>query len=124
MQYTVYKAEVLDVTADNVFQSYITELRRGSLTMAILLSLREPHYGYALLQTMQGIGIHIEANTLYPLLRRLEEQELLTSTWDVSEKRPRKYYVISDKGEQVLAVLLAEWKRMQLGIDSICAEGE
>ena len=87
--------------------------------MATLISLREPHYGYALLQTMQDVGLDIEANTLYPLLRRLEEQGLLLSTWDVSAKRPRKYYVISDKGEQVLAVLLAEWQRMQRSIDSM-----
>ncbi len=92
--------------------------------MATLLCLRKPHYGYALLQTMQGMGIQIEANTLYPLLRRLEEQELLTSNWDVSEKRPRKYYTINDKGEQVLAVLLHEWKKMQKSIDAINKEGE
>lgn len=111
------------LTADSVFQSYITEFRRGSLTMATLMCLRNPHYGYALLQTMQEKGISIEANTLYPLLRRLEEQELLTSSWDVTEKRPRKYYTISDKGEQVLAVLQAEWKKMQASIDSMRKEG-
>jgi DNA-binding PadR family transcriptional regulator len=102
---------------DSLFQSYITEFRRGSLTMATLLCLRTPHYGYALLQTMQGLGIDIEANTLYPLLRRLEEQGLLTSSWDVSEKHPRKYYNVSGKGEEVLVVLLAEWEKMQKSID-------
>jgi DNA-binding PadR family transcriptional regulator len=87
--------------------------------MATLLSLRVPHYGYALLQTLQSKGIDIEANTLYPLLRRLEEQALLTSSWDTTDKRPRKYYAISRKGEQTLYVLLAEWKKMQNSIESM-----
>ena len=87
--------------------------------MATLLYLRQSHYGYALLQKMQEGGISIEANTLYPLLRRLEEQGLLTSSWDVSESRPRKYYVISYRGEEVLTVLMSEWERLTKSIDSI-----
>jgi len=87
--------------------------------MATLICLRKQHYGYALLKTMQEKGIDIEANTLYPLLRRLEEQGLLTSAWDVSDKRPRKYYVIGEKGEQVLAVLQAEWKKMLKSLDTM-----
>ena len=103
------------------FQSFITELRRGSLTMAVLGCLNEPHYGYALLQTLQKSGVDIEANTLYPLLRRLENQGLLTSDWDTTESRPRKYYTINDSGKQVLSKLLSEWKNMQDSIKTICA---
>jgi predicted transcriptional regulator len=76
-------------------QSLITELKRGSLTLAVLGSLKQPYYGYALLQTLQSQNIEIEANTLYPLLRRLESQGLLISDWDTSESRPRKYYTVS-----------------------------
>ena len=101
------------------FQNYITELRRGSLTMAVLACLHSPHYGYALLQTMQDNNIDIEANTLYPLLRRLESQGLLTSDWDTSENRPRKYYTISKKGIQVQQELLQEWKKLQRSLDLI-----
>lgn len=104
------------------FQSYFTELRRGSLTLSVLGCLKESHYGYALLQTMQEHGIEIEANTLYPLLRRLESQGLLSSDWDTSENRPRKYYVINKRGEEVLKELLKEWRKMQISIDKICGE--
>lgn len=104
------------------YQSFITELRRGSLTLAVLACLKEPHYGYALLQTLQQQGVDIEANTLYPLLRRLEGQGLLASDWDTSESRPRKYYSVSAKGAQTLAALLAEWKNMQHSIQTICGE--
>ena len=105
-------------------QNFITELRRGSLTLAVLGSLREPRYGYALLQILQEQAIDIEANTLYPLLRRLESQELLTSDWDTSESRPRKYYTVSAKGREVLTQLLKEWGNMQKSIEAICGKGE
>ena len=104
-------------------QNLLTELRRGSLTLAVLGSLREPRYGYALLQTLQEQHIEIEANTLYPLLRRLESQELLTSDWDTSESRPRKYYVISGKGKEIFAQLMREWGNMQESIEAICGKG-
>ena len=106
------------------YQTFLTELRRGSLTMAVLGCLRKPHYGYALLQTLQGLGVDIEANTLYPLLRRLEGQGLLASDWDTSESRPRKYYRMNGKGEEVFRALLAEWNNMQESIASICGEDE
>ena len=105
-------------------QNFISELRRGSLTLAVLGSLREPRYGYALLQILQEQKIEIEANTLYPLLRRLESQELLTSDWDTSESRPRKYYTVSAKGKDVLRQLLTEWGNMQRSIEAICGKGE
>lgn len=101
-------------------QSYITELRRGSLMLAVLGSLGEPRYGYALLEELQGRNITIEANTLYPLLRRLDGQELLTSDWDTSVSRPRKYYKISEKGAEVLRLLLAEREKIERSIDEIC----
>lgn len=103
-------------------QNFITELRRGSLTLAVLGCLKQSHYGYALLQTMQGEHIDIEANTLYPLLRRLESQGLLVSDWDTSESRPRKYYSINEKGETVYKELMEEWKKMQRSIESICGK--
>jgi DNA-binding PadR family transcriptional regulator len=105
-------------------QTFLTELRRGSLTLAVLGCLKEPHYGYALLQTLQSRGIDIEANTLYPLLRRLEGQGLLVSEWDTSESRPRKYYSVSEKGQTVYRELLMEWEKMQQSIAAICGKDE
>jgi PadR family transcriptional regulator, regulatory protein PadR len=107
---------------NETLQSFITELRRGTLTLAVLGALRKPRYGYALLQTMQQENIDIEANTLYPLLRRLESQGLLSSDWDTSESRPRKYYTVSARGEAVLQELLVEWDKMQQSIASVCGK--
>ncbi|MDF9825434.1 PadR family transcriptional regulator PadR [Breznakia sp. PF5-3] len=110
------------MTQQEQFQNYIIEMRRGSLTMAVLGCLYKSHYGYALLQTLQEKGIDIEANTLYPLLRRLESQGLLISNWDTSESRPRKYYSISEKGKQVFHELVLEWKKMQASLELVYKE--
>ncbi len=93
----------------NILQSLSTELRRGTLTLAVLSQLRTPQYGYSLVQLLEGSGIQIDQSTLYPLLRRLEKQELVTSNWDTSESRPRKYYVLSEFGVEVFLQLKKEW---------------
>lgn len=85
------------------------ELRRGIVVLAVLSQMETTSYGYSLIQRLAGQGLDIEEGTLYPLLRRLEKQNLLESEWDTTESRPRKYYRISPQGQQVLAALTAEW---------------
>ncbi|ATP39882.1 PadR family transcriptional regulator [Solibacillus sp. R5-41] len=96
---------------NELLNSLTTELRRGTLTLAVLSQLSEPQYGYSLVQLLETSGIAIDQSTLYPLLRRLEKQELLTSSWDTTETRPRKYYVRSDYGKQVFEALKVEWEK-------------
>ncbi|MFS0864369.1 PadR family transcriptional regulator [Fredinandcohnia sp. 179-A 10B2 NHS] len=93
----------------NLLQSLTTELRRGTLTLAVLSQLRTPQYGYSLVQSLEQSNIAIDQSTLYPLLRRLEKQELVTSYWDTSESRPRKYYELSKYGLEVFSQLKEEW---------------
>ncbi len=64
-----------------LFDSLRLELRRGNLVLAVLAQLRTEHYGYALRTALSDLGLDIDEGTLYPLLRRLETQELLTSEW-------------------------------------------
>ncbi|MGM0751728.1 MAG: PadR family transcriptional regulator [Bacillota bacterium] len=96
----------------SLLTSLTTELRRGTLTLAVLSQLRTPQYGYSLVQLLEKSGISMEQSTLYPLLRRLEKQELVTSSWDRSESRPRRYYVLSEYGTEILGQLQAEWEKM------------
>lgn len=95
-----------------LMHSLLTELRRGTLTLAVLSQLKQPRYGYLLLQRLEELKIRIEASTLYPLLRRLETQGLLQSDWDTTENRPRKYYVLSERGQEVYALLRHEWEQL------------
>lgn len=93
----------------NLLDSLMIELRRGTLTLAVLSQLRTPQYGYSLVQSLEGAGVSIDQSTLYPLLRRLEKQELVSSRWDTSESRPRKYYVLSEYGLEIFLQLKKEW---------------
>ncbi|MFJ8066955.1 PadR family transcriptional regulator [Psychrobacillus sp. NPDC096426] len=94
-----------------LLSSLITELRRGTLTLAVLSQLRTPQYGYSLVQLLEESGVSIDQSTLYPLLRRLEKQELVKSSWDTTESRPRKYYVLSEYGIEILEQLQDEWEK-------------
>ncbi|MFC0013933.1 MULTISPECIES: PadR family transcriptional regulator [Allobacillus] len=94
---------------DDLKNSLATELRRGTLTLAVLSQLGTPQYGYSLVQLLEKSGIDIDQSTLYPLLRRLEKRELVTSSWDKSENRPRKYYVLSEYGHEIYLQLKEEW---------------
>ncbi|MFD2444785.1 PadR family transcriptional regulator [Bacillus sp. CGMCC 1.16607] len=107
----------------NLLNSLTTELRRGTLTLAVLSQLRTPQYGYSLVQLLEQSGITIDQSTLYPLLRRLEKQELVTSSWDTSESRPRRYYVLSEYGIQIFEELKDEWKKTSQEL-SILLKGE
>jgi DNA-binding PadR family transcriptional regulator len=92
------------------------ELRRGTVVLACLLLLRQPGYGYALLDQLRDLGFAVDANTLYPLLRRLEAQSVLVSEWNTEESRPRKFYRTSPDGDRLAAELLDDWKRLDTSI--------
>ena len=66
---------------DDLFENLRLELRRGCLTLAVLAQIRVEHYGYTLRKTLTDLGLGIDENMLYPLLRRLENQGLLVSEW-------------------------------------------
>ena len=103
-------------------ESLTQELRRGALPLAVLSMLNENKYGYALISELAVVGIEIDQGTLYPMLRRLEEQSLLQSSWILEGSRPRRYYQISETGLQVLAILKQEWKDLNQVIEKILAE--
>ena len=92
------------------------ELRRGTVVLACLLLLRRSGYGYALIDQLRDLGLSVDANTLYPLLRRLESQGVLTSEWNTEETRPRKFYRTSPAGDRLAKELLGDWKRLDASI--------
>src|SRR5450631_487909 len=53
----------------NLFENLRMELRRGCLTLAVLVQLRQEHYGYTLRKDLAENGLEIDESTLYPLLR-------------------------------------------------------
>lgn len=102
-----------------IFDSLRLELRRGCLVLAVLAQLRTEHYGYTLRKALADEGLAIEESTLYPLLRRLETQGLLTSQWREEERRNKRFYRLSAAGEATLTALLAEWNAINASVHTI-----
>ena len=101
-----------------------SELRRGVLQVAVLALLRRRTYGYDLLRVLAERGLPAEEGTLYPILRRLESEKLLASSWDTSGSRPRKYYESTDEGRAALRALLASWDRVDGALRTLCRDSD
>ncbi len=95
------------------------ELRRGLLVLAVLEALTEPHYGYSLRRHLGQSDLDVDEGTLYPLLRRLESQGLLTSEWQLEEGRKRRIYQLSQDGEQARGVMTEEWRSLNRALQTL-----
>ncbi|NYE21257.1 PadR family transcriptional regulator [Microbacterium immunditiarum] len=104
-------------------ETHLQELRRGTVVLACLRLLEQPGYGYGLLEDLQARGFDTDANTLYPLLRRLEKQGHLTSEWNTDEARPRKFYRTSPAGARLAAALTEDFRAIAAAIDGLPAAG-
>ncbi len=102
-----------------LFENLRLELRRGSLVLAVLAALRSEHYGYTLRKSLGEQGMAIDEGTLYPLLRRLENQGLLVSEWREEEKRNKRFYRLSAEGKTILKQLLAEWQSINTSLNGM-----
>lgn len=104
---------------NGLFENLRLELRRGCLVLAVLAALRTEQYGYTLRKSLAADGLAIDENTLYPLLRRLETQGLLTSEWREEDKRNKRFYRLSPAGKVILKQLAAEWASMNSSLKGI-----
>jgi PadR family transcriptional regulator PadR len=103
----------------SAFEHLRLELRRGCLVLAVLAKLRSEYHGYALVKALREGGLEIDENTLYPLLRRLENQKLLVSAWRLEDKRNKRFYRLSQEGRAVLAWLLEEWRNLNGALEKL-----
>ena len=71
---------------------------------------------------LEESGLPTPEGTLYPLLRRLESLELLTSDWRVVDGRPRRYYRLSRSGRRTLASMKTEWETLLEAMDRLLTE--
>ena len=95
------------------------EMRRGVLVLAVLGQLRSEHYAYSLRQELASKGLHIEEGTLYPLIRRLEKQGLLTSQWRDENSRRKRFYQLSEDGFATYAEMYAEWRALHTSLTEL-----
>ena len=99
-----------------------TEMNRGFLQVLVLMVLSREMYGYQMLRLMDNLGYPVEESTLYPLLRRLEKYGLVSSRWQVTDDRPKKFYIVTDRGRAVRDQLTAKWKHQDAVLGRLSAQ--
>ncbi len=90
------------------------QMRKGVLEYCILLVLKDkPQYAINILQVFKESKLIVVEGTLYPLLTRLKNDGLLTYKWEESNQGPpRKYYQLTDRGENFLNELENSWNEL------------
>ncbi|UCG47706.1 MAG: helix-turn-helix transcriptional regulator [Phycisphaerales bacterium] len=89
----------------------------GKIETLILAVLEDgPSYGYAIVKQLNrrcdGI-LKLGEGTVYPVLHRLEEKQMISSKWQTAENgRPRKYYRLNRKGHRAFAENLRQWRML------------
>lgn len=103
-----------------------SQIKRGTLEFCILLMIRQrPSYGYEIISTLENYPMMAaKENTVYPLLRRLLKEGCISASWQESTAGlpPRKYYAITQKGLDFLAVMSKHWDDLNKTIDQLKGE--
>ncbi|MCQ2147622.1 MAG: PadR family transcriptional regulator [Bacteroidales bacterium] len=111
----------MDPQLSSLLENSRTQMRRGVLEYSILLVLQSGEgYTSSIIAKLKEVDIIVVEGTLYPLLIRLKNQGLLTYRWEESPQGPpRKYYTLTDQGQQQLSELDSTWKELVRSIDAI-----
>ena len=103
-----------------------SQIMRGTIEYRILLMLnKKTYYGYEILQELSRYPmISSTESTIYPLLRRLQKENYLQSSWQDSVEGlpPRKYYSLTPEGEAYLQAMSKEWENLLHAITSLKGE--
>jgi PadR family transcriptional regulator PadR len=102
-----------------------SQFKKGALELCVLSMLtREDRYGYELTDAISK-QMEIASGTLYLVLRRLKEENLVTTYLRESDNGPaRKYYHLTDEGRDYQKTLKDEWLSFVGVIDKLLAENE
>lgn len=97
------------------------QMRKGILEFCILSILdKQEAYPSEILETLKNAKLIVVEGTLYPLLTRLKNTELLTYRWEESPSGPpRKYYSITKMGSAFLEELNTTWQELNAAVNQI-----
>ena len=97
------------------------QMRKGILEFCILSILNNKEtYTSEILDQLKNAKMIVVEGTLYPLLTRLKNMELLTYRWEESTSGPpRKYYAITENGKTMLSALETTWNELQNAVEQL-----
>lgn len=96
------------IVKNEFLKNWETQLKKGLLPYFVLKALdAKERYGYELIQHLkEDFNTEVTESTMYPLLTRLQKEELLVYKWiEQPTGIPRKYYYISEDGRAHLAAM-------------------
>lgn len=98
-----------------------SQMRKGMLEYCILLLLhRAPSYSSDIIAKLKEAKLIVVEGTLYPLLTRLKNDELLSYEWvESTQGPPRKYYTLTPKGEAFLEELDSAWSGLAVTVNHL-----
>lgn len=99
-----------------------TQMLKGILDGCLLAIIKDKEvYGYELADKLESYGFHsFSEGTIYPLLMRMQKEELVTSTLKKSTAGPRrKYYSLTLKGEKELEMFIKRWDNLQANVNNV-----
>lgn len=99
-----------------------TQMLKGILDGCLLAIIKEGEiYGYELAAKLESYGFHsLSEGTIYPLLLRMQKEELISATLRKSTAGPkRKYYTLTEKGEQELVLFIGRWEQVSSSVDNV-----
>ena len=103
-----------------------SQMRKGILEFCILSIIRRGDaYPSDIVEEMRGANLQILEGTLYPLLTRLKNADMLTYRWVESNSGPpRKYFSLTPKGEQFYNELEATWNELANAVNTLASKKE
>lgn len=107
---------------------YEQQMKKGVLDLLVLkLLVKEKKYGYQLISELKELSsgmIVLKEGTLYPILYRLEDEELVVSKWSVPKGKEvsRKYYMVTEKGKVFQIQLQELWRTFSGQVNKILEE--
>jgi PadR family transcriptional regulator PadR len=113
--------------ATKKFQKEMNSGTSSLVLLNVLSNSTEPMYGYQIAKLLEENGPDLplmKQGTLYPVLRSLEENGLLSSMVEPSVSGPpRRYYTITPEGREALKEWLKVWKQTKEFVDTILKGG-
>lgn len=110
-----------ETAADNPIAQSTVQMRKGVLVYCVLLLLKDGKvYSSEIIHALRQAELIVVEGTLYPLLSRLAKDGLLDYEWQESEQGPpRKYYWLTDKGQQLMAELASNYRKLHTSIKTL-----
>ncbi len=101
-----------------------SQMRKGVLEYCILSIIKKGEvYPGDIMEEVKNAGLHLFEGTLYPLLNRLKNADILSYRWvESTEGPPRKYFSLTEKGAEFYALLESTWNELSASVDILTSK--